>query len=66
MKNLIKTIEKRTLNGLEPVKESLDIIKNIINLELEESLKESALRISSTSGLSVFELIKNAIKKAYS
>lgn len=66
MKNLIKTMEKRTLNGLEPVKESLDILRNIINLDLEESLKESALRISSTSGLSVFELIKNSIKKAYS
>ena len=65
LKNIISTIDQRTIKGARPIAEALTIIKNIVNLDIKKSQDESKKRIRIASKLNVSKLIETALKNAY-
>ena len=64
LKNIIGTIDKRTLEGYQPVLEALRIIRDIVNLDSITSKKEAKERIFMASKFNVSNLIESALDKA--
>ena len=65
LQSIIGTIDRRTIKGLKPVPEAIDIIKEIVHLDIKKSREESNHRILMTSKLNVSKLIDTALKIAY-
>ena len=63
---LLVRVLKRTINKTENIYSALEILKYIKQLEYIQSHKEATSRIASASNYTVTNLVKNAIKVAYS
>ena len=66
LKLLVRSIKKRTINKTDNICSALEILKYIKQLEYIQSHKEATSRIASASNYTVTNLVKNAIKVAYS
>ena len=66
LKLLVRSIKKRTINKTENIYSALEILKYIKQLKYIQSHKEATSRIASASNYTVTNLVKNAIKVAYS
>ena len=65
LKEKVKTISERTINGKVEIKKVIKILKYILELDTDESNIQSKQRINSASKLTVDNLIFNTISRAY-
>jgi len=66
LQEIVKTISDRTIYGKVEVKKVISILKNVLELNIEESISQSQKRINSASKLTVENLVFKSISDVYS